>query len=79
VQLPDAKRTADSTSAGTAGTRYLCLRAVGNVLSALLADTAVYDCGAVAGSGNHRQEHAAACTKLIHELLVRQVPKGLIH
>jgi hypothetical protein len=43
------------------------------VLSALLADTAVYDCGAVAGSGNHRQEHAAACTKLIHELLVRQL------
>ena len=38
-----------------------------------MAEKAIYDPAAVSGSGNHRVEHAAACTKMIHELLVRQL------
>lgn len=45
--------------------RYLCLRAVGHILAALMNDREIYDPSAAAGSGNHRQEHAAACTKVM--------------
>jgi hypothetical protein len=62
-----------ASNGGPGGTRYLCLRAVGHILATLMNDGDIYDPSAVSGSGNHRAEHAAACTKMVHELLVRHL------
>jgi hypothetical protein len=52
--------------------RFQCLRALGEMLDALMADPAVYDPAAhAAGAGGRRAERAAASTRALHELLVR--------
>jgi hypothetical protein len=60
---------------GGSGTaqRFQCLRALGDVLATILSDRSVYDPSAQTGSGSSKSEHAAACTKLLHEQLVRHL------
>ena len=61
------------STGGAGSTQYLCVRAVANILTAIMADRSIYDPSAMPGSGHIRQEHAAACTKMVHEVLVRQL------
>jgi hypothetical protein len=52
--------------------RFQCLRALGEMLQALMSEPAVYDPAAhAAGAGGRRAERAAASTRVLHELLVR--------
>ncbi|EKX45990.1 hypothetical protein GUITHDRAFT_70825 [Guillardia theta CCMP2712] len=72
VLVQTALREEDSTNSG-GSTRYTCLRATGDMLAALMAEVNIYDPAAQAGSGSHKEEHAAAITRIIHELLVRSL------
>lgn len=51
----------------------LFIRALGDVLPMVFSDKAIYDPSAQASSGGGKAQHAAACTKLVHEQLVRNL------
>uniref|UniRef100_A0A7S0HXU4 Protein kinase domain-containing protein n=1 Tax=Hanusia phi TaxID=3032 RepID=A0A7S0HXU4_9CRYP len=72
VLVQTALREEDTATSG-GNTRYICLRATGDMLAALMAEVNIYDPAAQAGSGSHKEEHAAAITRIIHELLVRSL------
>ena len=72
VLVQTALREEEATNSG-GSTRYTCLRATGDMLAALMAEVNIYDPAAQAGSGSHKEEHAAAITRIIHELLVRSL------